>query len=44
MEITIKVAIEDLEKSIENRYSEKIDDLLDTQEKKNIEKINYRIF
>ena len=34
MKITIKVNIEDLEKSIENRYSEKIDDLLDTQEKK----------
>ena len=39
MEITIKVAIEDLEKSIENRYSEKTDILLDTQEKKNIEKL-----
>ena len=39
MEITIKVAIEDLEKSIENRYSKKLDRLLDTQEKKNIEKL-----
>ena len=38
MEITIKVAIEDLEKSIEQRYSKKLDGLLDTQEKKNIEK------
>ena len=44
MEITIKVAIEDLEKSIENRYSEKIDDLLDTQEKKNIEKLIIEYF
>ena len=39
MEITIKVAIEDLEKSIRNRYSEKIEGLLDTKEKKNIEKL-----
>jgi len=39
MEITIKVAIEDLEKSIKNRYSEKIDVLLDFQEKKDIEKL-----
>ena len=44
MEITIKVAIEDLEKSIENRYFEKIDDLLDTQEKKNIEKLIVEYF
>ena len=44
MEITIKVAIEDLEKSIENRYSEKINDLLDTQEKKNIEKLIIEYF
>ena len=44
MEITIKVAIEDLEKSIENRYSKKIDDLLDTQEKKNIEKLIIEYF
>lgn len=39
MEITIKVAIEDLEKSIENRYSKKLDGFLDTQENKNIEKL-----
>ena len=39
MEITIKVAIEDLEKSIENRYSNKLDSFLDTQENKNIEKL-----
>jgi hypothetical protein len=39
MEITIKAAIEDLEKSIENKYSKKLDGLLDTQEKKNIEKL-----
>ena len=44
MEITIKVAIEDLEKSIKNRYSEKIDGLLDTQEKKNIEKLIIEYF
>ena len=39
MEITIKVAIEDLEKSIENRYAKKLDAFLDTQENKNIEKL-----
>tara|TARA_Y100001968_G_C19097166_1_gene590700 strand:- start:54 stop:572 length:519 start_codon:yes stop_codon:yes gene_type:complete len=39
MEITIKVAIEDLEKSIENRYSKKLDEVLDKQENKNIEKL-----
>ena len=44
MEITIKVAIEDLEKSIENGYSKKIEDLLDTQEKKNIEKLIIEYF
>lgn len=44
MEITIKVAIEDLEKSIENKYSEKTDFLLDTQEKKNIEKLIVEYF
>ena len=44
MEITIKVAIEDLEKSIENRYSKKIDGFLDTQEKKNIEKLIVEYF
>ena len=44
MEITIKVAIEDLEKSIENRYSKKLDGLLETQEKKNIEKLIVEYF
>lgn len=44
MEITIKVAIEDLEKSIENRYSKKLDGLLNTQEKKNIEKLIVKYF
>lgn len=44
MEITIKVAIEDLEKSIENRYSKKLDGLLDTEEKKNIEKLIVKYF
>ena len=44
MEITMKVAIEDLKKSIENGYSKKIDDLLDTQEKKNIEKLIIEYF
>ena len=39
MEITIKVAIEDLEKSIENRYSKNLDIFLDTKEKKKIEKL-----
>ena len=33
MEITIKVAIEDLEKSIKNRYSKKLDCFEDNQEK-----------
>lgn len=44
MEITVKVAIEDLEKSIENRYSKKLDDLLDTQENKNSEKLILEYF
>tara|TARA_B100000768_G_scaffold179030_1_gene195899 strand:- start:163 stop:675 length:513 start_codon:yes stop_codon:yes gene_type:complete len=44
MEITIKVAIEDLEKSIENRYSKKLDDLLDNQENKNSEKLILEYF
>ena len=44
MEITIKVAIEDLEKSIKNIYSEKINVLLDIQEKKNIEKLIVEYF
>lgn len=44
MEITIKVAIEDLEKSIENRYSKKLDDLLDVQENKNSEKLILEYF
>ena len=44
MEITIKVAIEDLEKSIENKYSKKLDGLLETQEKKNIEKLIVEYF
>lgn len=39
MEITIKVAIEDLEKSIENKFSKKFDDLLDTQGNINSEKL-----
>ena len=39
MEITIKVAIEDLEKSIKNRYSKKLDCFEDNQENKNQEKI-----
>ena len=44
MEITIKVATEDLEKSIENRYSKKLEGLLDTKEKKNIEKLIVEYF
>ncbi len=44
MEITIKVAIEDLEKSIENRYSKKLDILLDTKENKNSEKLILEYF
>ena len=44
MEITIKVAIEDLEKSIENRYSKKLDDLLDNQVNKNSEKLILEYF
>ena len=44
MEITIKVAIEDLEKSIENRYSKKLDNLLDVQENKNSEKLILEYF
>lgn len=44
MEITIKVAIEDLEKSIENKYSKKLDDLLDNQENKNSEKLILEYF
>ena len=39
MEITIKVAIEDLEKSIENRYSKKFDRFEDDQENKNLERL-----
>ena len=39
MEITIKVAIEALEKSIENRYSKNLDIFLHTKEKKKIEKL-----
>ena len=44
MEITIKVAIEDLEKSIKDKYPEKIDGILDTKEKKNIEKLIVEYF
>ena len=44
MEITIKVAIEDLEKSIENKYSKKLNGLLDTKEMKNIEKLIVEYF
>jgi len=38
------VYIEDLEKSIENKYSKKLDGLLETQEKKNIEKLIVEYF
>ena len=44
MEITIKVAIEDIEKSIENRYSKKLDVFLDNKEKKNFEKLIVEYF
>ena len=44
IEITIKVAIEDLEKSIISRYSKKLDDLLDTQENKNSEGLILKYF
>lgn len=44
MEITIKVALEDLEKSIKDIYSEKIDGFLDTLENKNIEKLIIEYF
>ena len=39
MEITIKVAIEDLEKSINNRYSKKLDGFEDDQENKTLVKL-----
>ena len=44
MEITIKVAIEDLEKSIENKFTKKLDDLSDNQENINSEKLIIEYF
>ena len=41
MEITIKVAIEDLEKSIENKSTKKLDDLSNYQENINHKHINH---
>ena len=39
IEMTIKVAIEDLEKSINNKYSKKLEDFEDNQENKTLEKL-----
>ena len=44
MEITIKVAIEDLEKSIENKSTKKLDDLSNNQENINSEKLILEYF
>jgi len=44
MEITIKVAIEDLEKSIENKSTKKLDDLSNNQEHINSEKLILEYF
>ena len=44
MEITIKVAIEDLEKSIENKSIKKLDDLSNNQENINSEKLILEYF
>jgi hypothetical protein len=44
MEITIKAAIEDLEKSIKNRYSKKLDGFEDNQENKTLEKLIRKYF
>ena len=44
MEITIKVAIEDLEKSIENKSTKKLDDLSNYQENINSEKLILEYF
>ena len=44
MEITIKVAIEDLEKSIENKFAKKLDSLSDNQENINSEKLILEYF
>ena len=38
MEITIRVALKDLEKSIENKYSKKFNDFLDNQKNISLEK------
>lgn len=38
MEITIKVALKDLEKSIENKYSKKLNDFFDNQKNISLEK------
>lgn len=39
MEITIKVAMEDLEKSIKRRYSKKLDGFEDNNENKNLQRL-----
>ena len=44
MEITIKVAIEDLEKSIENKSTKKLDDLSNNHENINSEKLILEYF
>ena len=44
MEITIKVAIEDLEKSIENKSTKELDDLSNNQENINSEKLILEYF
>ena len=44
LEITIKVAIEDLEKSIKNKYSSKLDGLENNQENKPQEKLIIEYF
>tara|TARA_B110000003_G_scaffold226248_1_gene227212 strand:- start:993 stop:1511 length:519 start_codon:yes stop_codon:yes gene_type:complete len=44
MEITIKVSIEDLEKSIENKSTKKLDDLSNNQENINSEKLILEYF
>ena len=44
MEITVKVAIEDLEKSIENKSTKELDDLSNNQENINSEKLILEYF